>query len=52
MLDRRFYKICVLITMWWVQAKGEESLIMGAVRVIAHNMQPISFNYQEYDAKP
>ena len=39
-------------TMWWVQAKGEKSLIARVVRVTGYNVQPISFNYQEYDAKP
>ena len=38
--------------MWWVQAKGEESLIMGAVKATVCNVQPISFNYQEYNVKP
>ena len=38
--------------MGWVQAKSEKSLITGAVRTTTCNVQPISFNYQEYDAKP
>ena len=39
-------------TMWWVQAKGEEYLMMGAIEATARNVQPISFNYQKYNVKP
>ena len=39
-------------TMWWVQAKGENSLMTRVVETTTYNVKPISFNYHKYNAKP
>ena len=44
-LDKEFYKVCVITRMWWVQARGEESLMVGTIDATDHNMQAIPFNY-------